>query len=181
VDLDRTEVLRFEALFRDLRHRRPFREIVGAPIIRRCSSANSPSRSVASTRTGEFVHSARAELLRLLRRRGPADGGRCDPAGAAGGRSETVHALADVVLAQPVQGVTLSAATFPIYGDASRAGRELLAAERGLRDLGRDYDAACVALDAAGALQAAGDRVPPDAARARAASLLEPLACVNPY
>jgi hypothetical protein len=97
------------------------------------------------------------------------------------GERETVRALADVVLAQPVHGVTLSAATFPIYGDASRAGRELLAVERGLRDLGRDYDAACIALDAAGALEAAGDRVAADAARARATSLLESLGCVHPY
>jgi hypothetical protein len=138
------------------------------------------------------------------------------------GDHDTVRALGDLVVAQPLHGVTMSAATIPICrtlltigdrdrlaqfvaalakadstsqvgmlgvggsllahvdGDVAGASRDLLGAEQGLRDLGRHYDAACVALDAARALEAAGDGAEADRARARATSFLEPLGCVNP-
>jgi hypothetical protein len=50
-----------------------------------------------------------------------------------------------------------------------------------LRALGCHYDAACVALDLATALDAAGEPVRAEEARARANALLEPLGCVYPY
>lgn len=66
-------------------------------------------------------------------------------------------------------------------GQARDAARVLASAEEDLRALGRHYDAGCVALDVARALDETGDTAGAEAARARAAALLEPLGCINPY
>jgi len=50
-----------------------------------------------------------------------------------------------------------------------------------LRKLGYDYDAACLELDLARALEAHGDTKAAEEARGRAASVLEPLAVVNAF
>jgi hypothetical protein len=49
------------------------------------------------------------------------------------------------------------------------------------RELGRTYDAACLELDLGRALEAAGDPAAAREVQARAASVLEPLGCVNPF
>ena len=66
-------------------------------------------------------------------------------------------------------------------GDAAAASRLLLQAETEMHAWDRPYDAACVALEAADALDLAGDDAAAADARARAASFLQPLGCVNPY
>jgi ATP/maltotriose-dependent transcriptional regulator MalT len=55
-----------------------------------------------------------------------------------------------------------------------------LAIERERR-LGRTFPAACLELDLAAALEAAGRTAASNNVRARAASVLEPLGCVNPF
>jgi hypothetical protein len=45
----------------------------------------------------------------------------------------------------------------------------------------RTYEGACIALEAAFALDASGDGAGAEAATARATAVLEPLDCVNPY
>jgi class 3 adenylate cyclase/tetratricopeptide (TPR) repeat protein len=49
------------------------------------------------------------------------------------------------------------------------------------RQLGRRYDAACLELDLVRALEAADDPAAAQRVQARAASVLEPLGCVNPF
>jgi hypothetical protein len=66
-------------------------------------------------------------------------------------------------------------------GDAAEAAELHLRAERELDALGRRYEAACVALEVARALQEAGDAAGVAAARERASVVLEPLGCVNPW
>ena len=68
-----------------------------------------------------------------------------------------------------------------IRGDHEEAARLLATVETRLGALGRQYDAACIALDVARALEAGDDRSGAEAARARADALLEPLGCVYPY
>jgi class 3 adenylate cyclase/tetratricopeptide (TPR) repeat protein len=68
-----------------------------------------------------------------------------------------------------------------LTGEPQEAAHILAAAEADLRTLDRYYDAACVALDGAAALDASGDVSGAESARARAAALLETLACVNPF
>jgi tetratricopeptide (TPR) repeat protein len=65
--------------------------------------------------------------------------------------------------------------------DQREAARALTSAEDELRAIGRHYDAACVAIELARSLEEAGDGDGARVVRARAAVLLEPLACVNPY
>nr|MDQ2982014.1 AAA family ATPase [Actinomycetota bacterium] len=68
-----------------------------------------------------------------------------------------------------------------VQGRADKAVEQLgLAIERE-RQLGRTYDAACLELDLARALEAAGQSAAAQEAQARAASVLEPLGCVNPF
>jgi len=50
-----------------------------------------------------------------------------------------------------------------------------------LRAFGRHYDAACVALEVATALEAVGDEAGAAEASERAAAVLGPLGCVNPW
>jgi class 3 adenylate cyclase/tetratricopeptide (TPR) repeat protein len=64
---------------------------------------------------------------------------------------------------------------------SDEASELLLDAERTLRTLGRHYDAACVALDAGRALDAAGDVSRAEEARRRANDLVDSLRCVNPW
>jgi tetratricopeptide (TPR) repeat protein len=68
-----------------------------------------------------------------------------------------------------------------LAGSHADAGELLAAAERELRALGRHYEAACVALDASRALDAAGDLARADAARGRAQELFDRLGCANPW
>lgn len=80
------------------------------------------------------------------------------------------------IMATVVRGLLAS-----LEGRSGDAARTLLSVEKELRAFGRHYDAACVALDAARALDESGDATEAEVARARAAALLEPLACVNPF
>jgi hypothetical protein len=66
-------------------------------------------------------------------------------------------------------------------GDAAEASELHLGAEQELSALGRRYEAACVALEVARALEEAGDQAGATAARERASAVLEPLGCVNPW
>ena len=66
-------------------------------------------------------------------------------------------------------------------GRASEAVEQLETATERERQLGRTYDAACLELDLARALEAAGETAAAQEVQARAASVLEPLRCVNPF
>jgi class 3 adenylate cyclase/tetratricopeptide (TPR) repeat protein len=67
------------------------------------------------------------------------------------------------------------------HGNADKAVEKLeLAADR-KRQLGRTYDAACLELDLARALEADGQTEASKEVRASAATVLEPLRCVNPF
>ena len=83
---------------------------------------------------------------------------------------------APLVVAAVTRGLLAS-----LVGEPRDAAQILLSAEDDLRALGRHFEAACVALDAAKVLDETGDEPAATAARARAATLLEPLGCVNPY
>ena len=61
------------------------------------------------------------------------------------------------------------------------AAEQLKAAIEKERQLGRTYSAACLELDLARAIEAAGDVAAAHEAQARASSILEPLGCVNPF
>jgi class 3 adenylate cyclase/tetratricopeptide (TPR) repeat protein len=67
------------------------------------------------------------------------------------------------------------------HGNAGEAVGKLEAATERKRQLGRSYDAACLELDLARALEAAGQSAAADKAKARAAAVLDPLGCVNPF
>jgi class 3 adenylate cyclase/tetratricopeptide (TPR) repeat protein len=68
-----------------------------------------------------------------------------------------------------------------LEGRADEAAEQLeLASERESK-LGRMYPAACLELDLARALEAAGHTAASNEVRARAAAVLEPLGCVNPF
>jgi tetratricopeptide (TPR) repeat protein len=66
-------------------------------------------------------------------------------------------------------------------GRAEEGVKRLEEAARRESELGRTYDAACLELDFARALEAAGDTAAAQKVGARAASVLEPLGCVNPF
>lgn len=66
-------------------------------------------------------------------------------------------------------------------GEAGEAVRRLEAAVAREQELGRTYDAACLELDLARALEAAGEKHAAQRAQARAASILEPLGCMNAF
>jgi tetratricopeptide (TPR) repeat protein len=68
-----------------------------------------------------------------------------------------------------------------LEGRAGEAAEQLELAIERERQLGRTYPAACLELDLAGALEAAGQTDASMEVRARAASVLEPLGCVNPF
>lgn len=68
-----------------------------------------------------------------------------------------------------------------VEGDHDGAVPLLQEAERSAIELDRAYEAACIALDLAGVLEASGDEQGAEAARARSRVVLEPLGCVNPY
>jgi class 3 adenylate cyclase/tetratricopeptide (TPR) repeat protein len=68
-----------------------------------------------------------------------------------------------------------------LQGRAADALEPLKAALEAERELGFVYDAACLELDLARALEAAGRTDAAAEARQRAASFLEPLGCVNPF
>jgi hypothetical protein len=67
------------------------------------------------------------------------------------------------------------------HGRAVEAAEQLDQAIERERKLGRTYDAACLELDLARALEAAGEAAGAEETRARAAAVLEPLGCVNPF
>lgn len=66
-------------------------------------------------------------------------------------------------------------------GRPAEASRSLFDGEVELARLGRHYDAACIALEAATAAEENGEPTVASAARRRAHALLDPLGCVNPY
>jgi tetratricopeptide (TPR) repeat protein len=68
-----------------------------------------------------------------------------------------------------------------LQGRAEEAVEQLEAAIERERELGRTYDAACLELDLARALEAMGQKAAAQKAQARAAAVLEPLGCVNPF
>jgi class 3 adenylate cyclase/tetratricopeptide (TPR) repeat protein len=68
-----------------------------------------------------------------------------------------------------------------LQGRAGEAVEQLELAIQRERQLGRTYDAACLELDLARALEAAGQTAAAQEVQARAASVLEPLGCVNPF
>jgi class 3 adenylate cyclase/tetratricopeptide (TPR) repeat protein len=68
-----------------------------------------------------------------------------------------------------------------LQGRADDAAEQLELATERERKLRRTYNAACLELDLARALEAAGRTSAAQEARARAASVLEPLDCVNPF
>lgn len=68
-----------------------------------------------------------------------------------------------------------------VEGDHDGAVPLLQEAERSAIELDRAYEAACIALDLAGVVEASGDEQGAEAARARSRVVLEPLGCVNPY
>jgi tetratricopeptide (TPR) repeat protein len=68
-----------------------------------------------------------------------------------------------------------------LQGRADEAVERLTAAIEAERELGYVYDAACLELDLARALEAAGRPEAAAEARSRAASVLEPLGCVNAF
>jgi tetratricopeptide (TPR) repeat protein len=68
-----------------------------------------------------------------------------------------------------------------LEGRAEEAVERLEAAIERERELGRTYDAACLELDLARALEAAGQEAAAQNAQARTAAVLEPLGCVNPF
>jgi hypothetical protein len=57
----------------------------------------------------------------------------------------------------------------------------LSATSERIHELGHDYDAACLDLDLARAMEAAGDEAAAADIRLRSAAVLEPLRCVNPF
>jgi hypothetical protein len=68
-----------------------------------------------------------------------------------------------------------------LNGRAGEAVEQLELATERERRLGRTYSAACLELDLADALEAAGRADTAKDVRSRAASVLEPLGCVNPF
>jgi hypothetical protein len=67
------------------------------------------------------------------------------------------------------------------HGNAGEAVAKLEAATDRMQQLGRIFDAACLELDLARALDAAGEAASAKDVDARAAAVLEPLGCVNPF
>jgi hypothetical protein len=68
-----------------------------------------------------------------------------------------------------------------LEGRAEEAAEQLEAAVERERELGHTYGAACLELDLARALETAGQKPAAHKAQARAAAVLEPLGCVNPF
>jgi len=68
-----------------------------------------------------------------------------------------------------------------LQGRAGEAAEQLEAAVGRDRELGHRYDAACLELSLARALEAAGQEAAAQKAQGRAAAVLEPLGCVNPF
>ena len=68
-----------------------------------------------------------------------------------------------------------------LQGRADDAVGHLAAAVEAERAVGYTYDAACLDLDLAEALAAAGDRKAAEQVQARSASVLDALGCVNPF
>jgi class 3 adenylate cyclase/tetratricopeptide (TPR) repeat protein len=68
-----------------------------------------------------------------------------------------------------------------LQGRADEAVERLKLATERERRLGHTYYAACLELDLARALETAGQKVAAQKAQARAAAVLEPLGCVNPF
>jgi tetratricopeptide (TPR) repeat protein len=68
-----------------------------------------------------------------------------------------------------------------LQGRAGEAVEQLEAVIERERELGHTYDVACLELDLARALEAAGEDAAAQKARARATAILEPLGCVNPF
>ena len=68
-----------------------------------------------------------------------------------------------------------------LQGRADEAVEQLEAAGERERELGHTFHASCLELDLARALETAGQKAAAQTALARAAAVLEPLGCVNPF
>jgi hypothetical protein len=68
-----------------------------------------------------------------------------------------------------------------LEGHAGEAVEQLERAAERERQLGRTFPVACLELDLAQALEAAGETASARDAQARAETVLEPLGCVNPF
>jgi hypothetical protein len=143
-------------------------------------------------RTGELeeLRSLTDEVLALADRRWPAvlDAVPVVRALSAAGDLELLARTAESIRETPDLAANEQTAAFAaegllalLQGRAGEAVEQLdLAIERERR-LGRTYPAACLELDLASALEAAGRIDASNEARTRAASVLEPLGCVNPF
>ena len=143
-------------------------------------------------RTGELeeLRSLTDEVLALADRRWPAvlDAVPVVRALSAAGDLELLARTAESIRETPDLAANEQTAAFAaegllalLQGRAGEAVEQLdLAIERERR-LGRTYPAACLELDLASALEGAGRIDASNEARTRAASVLEPLGCVNPF
>jgi tetratricopeptide (TPR) repeat protein len=143
-------------------------------------------------RTGELeeLRSLTDEVLALADRRWPAvlDAVPVVRALSAAGDLELLARTAESIRETPDLAANEQTAAFAaegllalLQGRAGEAVEQLdLAIERERR-LGRTYPAACLELDLASALEAAGRTDASKEVRSHAASVLEPLGCVNPF
>jgi Tfp pilus assembly protein PilF len=107
---------------------------------------------------------------------------------AAAGETELLARTAESLRRTPDVSASVQTALIAAEGllaltgaDAAQAAERLETATERERQLGRAYTVACLELDLARALEAAGETERAQEVRRRAASVLEPLGCVNPF
>ena len=138
----------------------------------------------------ERLRSLTEDLLASADRRWPAvlDAVPIVRALAAAGETELLTRTAESLRRTPDVSASAQTALIAAEGllaltgaDAAQAAERLETATERERQLGRVYTVACLELDLAGALEAAGETGRAQEVRRRAASVLEPLGCVNPF
>jgi hypothetical protein len=138
----------------------------------------------------ERLRSLTEDLLASADRRWPAvlDAVPIVRALAAAGETELLARTAESLQRTPDVSASAQTALIAAEGllaltgaDAAQAAERLETATERERQLGREYTVACLELDLARALEAAGETGHAQEVRRRAASVLEPLGCVNPY
>ncbi len=107
---------------------------------------------------------------------------------AAAGETQLLERATESIRATPNVSATAQTALIAgegllalLQGRAAEAVERLEAAADRERKLGRTYNTACLEVDLARALEAAGQTDAAQEVRARAAAVLEPLGCVNPF
>jgi tetratricopeptide (TPR) repeat protein len=95
--------------------------------------------------------------------------------------AESIRATPDLAANEQTAALAAEGLLALLQGRAGEAIEQLELAIERERRLGRTYPAACLELDLARALEAAGRIDASNEARTRAASVLEPLGCVNPF